>query len=374
MAKVLVTVHLGRHFRIFGQSDYKVLLDMGHEVHIAANFKSDIDKFENPNVIQHQIDFDRNPFSIQNLRALKQLQGLLKKEEFQLIHCHSPAGGAITRLASKKTRKKGTNLLYTAHGFHFYKGSPIKNWIMYYNFEKVLAKYTDCIITINEEDYEAAKNKLRVKNTKYIHGVGINLNKFKPQTSDNKFLLRQNYGFNKNDFILICVGELNSVKNQMKSIKAVESLKNIIPNVKLLLVGTGELEDEYKRYIDKKNLNEFVKLLGYRSDVPDLMKLSDILVSTSIREGLPVNVMEGMATGLPLIVSNCRGNRDLIKNGENGYVVDINNESEYSNSIEKLYCDKALYKKFKESNLKKIKKYSIENVKSEMKNIYHIYD
>ncbi|KKY01800.1 glycosyl transferase [Paraclostridium benzoelyticum] len=373
MAKVLVTAHLGRHFRIFGQSDYKVLLNMGHEVHIAANFNEEIDKFDNPNVIKHQIDFDRNPFSIQNLRALKQLKKLFRKEDFELIHCQSPSGGAITRLASKETRKRGTKVLYTAHGLHFFEGAPKKNWIMYYNFEKFFGKYTDCIITINNEDFYLAKNRLKIKDVQHIHGVGIDLNKFKPQIKKNKLELRSKYGYKNSDFILIYVGELSYRKNQDTAIKIIKKLKDRIPNIKLLLVGTGELEKQYKETVIKLNIKNNIEFLGYRNDITNLMSLSDVCISTSRQEGLPVNIMEAMATGLPLVVSNCRGNRDLVINNENGYVLPLDNIIEFEKSIEKIYREDDLKLKFSEQSLKNIKSYDMENIQKEMEQIYSKY-
>lgn len=373
MAKVLVTAHLGRHFRIFGQSDYKVLLNMGHEVHIAANFNEEIDKFDNPNVIKHQIDFDRNPFSIQNLKALKQLKKLFRKEDFELIHCQSPSGGAITRLASKETRKRGTKVLYTAHGLHFFEGAPKKNWIMYYNFEKFFGKYTDCIITINNEDFYLAKNKLKIDNVEHVHGVGIDLNKFKPQTKNRKLELRNKYGYNENEYILIYVGELSYRKNQDMIIEAMKRLNSKINNIKLLLVGNGILESKYKEKVIKYGLEQQIDFLGYRKDIVDLMALSDLAISTSKQEGLPVNIMEAMATGLPLVVTNCRGNRDLIKHKQNGYVVEINDLSSFEKYIEDIQESKEITSKFSTNNLEDIKNYSTQNIDIEMTAIYSKY-
>ncbi|MGL6107380.1 glycosyltransferase family 4 protein [Romboutsia sp.] len=373
MARVLVTAHLGRHFRIFGQSDYKVLLKMGHEVHIAANFNSEVDQFENSDVIKHQIDFDRNPFSKQNLKAFNQLKELFKQQKFDLIHCQSPSGGAITRLAAKETRGKGTKILYTAHGLHFFEGAPGKNWIMYYNFEKFLAKYTDCIITINEEDYNSAKEKLRIKDVEHVHGVGIDLDKFTPQTSEKKMSLRKKYGYNEDDFIVIYVGELSNRKNQNMAIDGINNLKHRIPNIKLLLVGTGNLKNDYEEKVNKLAIQNHIQFLGYRKDISNLMALSDICISTSRQEGLPVNIMEAMATELPLVVTNCRGNRDLVKNDYNGYVIDIDNVDELSLSINNIFESNEIIELFSTNNKLTIKRYSIENIEKEMNKVYTKY-
>ncbi|OEF99788.1 glycosyl transferase [Vulcanibacillus modesticaldus] len=373
MARVLVTAHLGRHFRIFGHYDYKVLLNMGHEVHIAANFNDKIDNFEDPNVIKHQIDFDRNPFSIGNIKALKQLEELFNDIHFDIIHCQSPSGGAITRLAARKTRKNGSKVLYTAHGLHFFEGAPLKNWLIYYNIEKWLGRFTDCIITINNEDYTLAQKRLKINDVRYIPGVGIDLNKFTPPTFEEKKELRKQYGYDENDFILIYVAEMSYRKHQDLLINAVNILRKKIPDLKLLLVGTGDLIDKYKEHTKKLDLEQYIHFLGYRKDVPYLMTIADIAVSSSRQEGLPVNVMEAMATGLPLVVTNCRGNRDLVRNGENGYVVGIDDVDGFANAVEEFYLLEELRENFGRNSLELIKSYSLEQVTKEMKDIYLSY-
>ncbi|MBT2738384.1 glycosyltransferase family 4 protein [Bacillus sp. ISL-7] len=370
MARVLVTAHLGRHFRIFGQYDYKVLLSMGHEVHIAANFKGEIDEFHDPNVIKHQIDFERNPFSVENMKAMKQLEKLFQEVYFDIIHCQSPSGGAVTRLAARKTRKKGSKVIYTPHGLHFFKGASIKNWLLFYNIEKFLGRFTDCVITINDEDFGATKEKLKVNDVRQIHGVGIDLTKFEPQTQEKKDRLREQYGYSDRDFILVYAGELSYRKHQDHLIEAVSLLKNKIPTIKLLLAGTGNLLDQYQDQVQRLKLQNHVHFLGYRNDIPNLMILSDVAVSSSRQEGLPVNVMEAMATGLPLVVSDCRGNRDLVRNGENGNVIKDDDVNGFAEAIERLYKSEELRGKCREHNLKLINTYSIENVSKEMEAIY----
>lgn len=280
-------------------------------------------------------------------------------------------GGVLARLAAKKELKKGTKVIYTAHGFHFFKGSPLKNWVLYYPIEKYLAKFTDCLITINNEDYNTASSRnFKSKSIKQINGVGIDLTKFKHQSSEIKQQLRYDYGFSEDDFIMIFAGELSYRKHQDMLIRALSLLKKNIPNIKLLLVGTGKLLDDYKEQAVKCGVDDHVCFLGFRDDVAELMMLSDIAVSSSRQEGLPVNVMEAMAIGLPLVVTNCRGNRDLVINNENGFVVEIDDIEGLANGINKLYQTKELRSKFRKNNLNRIGRYSLEFVIDEMKNIY----
>ena len=212
-------------------------------------------------------------------------------------------GGVLTRLAARESRKRQTKVVYTAHGFHFFKGAPLKNWILYYTVEKWLSRYTDCLITINEEDYRAALDKkFKAKKIEKISGVGINKNKFKPIDSNLKNKRRNLLGYNKEDFLLIYVGELSKRKNQKLAINMMKIVSQKIPKSKLLLVGDGELREQYAQQIKDLKLENHVFLLGYRTDVNQLMSIADIVISTSTQEGLPVNLLEAMGTDRKSVV------------------------------------------------------------------------
>lgn len=367
MGRVLVTVHLGRHFRIFGHYDYKVLLDMGYEVHIAANFKDNIDNFDDPNVIKHQIDFSRNPFSIDNFKAKKQLEKLLNQYQFDIVHTQSPSGGAITRLATRKTRKKGTKVIYTAHGFHFFKGAPLKNWIFFYPVELWLSRYTDVLITINKEDFNRAKRCFKSVKVEYIPGVGIDTKKFN-HNSDNKSLKRKELGLPGDAFVVLSVGELNRNKNHETIINAISKLNN--SHIYYIICGQGILNEYLKSLIKKLDLDKQIKLLGYRKDIAEISKASDVFAFPSFREGLSVSLMEAMASGLPVVCSNIRGNSDLIKNGKNGFLNKPDNIDCFKKSIQKVMDDTELRKEMSVRNIEEIKEYDKDIVKNAMKKLY----
>jgi len=366
--KILFTATISHHIISFHLPYLKWFKDQGYEVHVAANGHANIpycDKFIN-------IGFERSPFKISNLKAYKDLKRNIDNNNYSLIHCHTPMGGVLTRIAGINSRKRGTKVVYTAHGFHFFKGAPLKNWLLYFPIEYILAKKTDVIITINKEDFDIAnKYNFRAGKIRFINGVGINLEEFQPQTFDSKTMLREEYGFNEKDFILIYAGELSYRKHQDLLIDVVALLKDKIPNIKLLLAGTGTLFDQFKKQINVKEVSEQVELLGFRNDITNLMMLSDISVSSSRQEGLPVNVMESMATGLPLVVTNCRGNRDLVTNGKNGYILEIDDLQGFSESVKLLYDSEEIRFDFSKSNINKIKQYSIKNVLNEMEDVYN---
>lgn len=366
MDKILFVATIDQHIRHFHYPFLEWFKNNGYEVHVASDGEEELLHVDK----KHNIPFERSPFKTNNIKAYKQLKKLIEANDYKLVHCHTPMGGALARLASISARKRGLKVLYTAHGFHFYKGASWKNWLIYYPVEKLLSRFTDVLITINEEDYKLAnKKKFKAHKVELVHGVGIDLKKFRPQTDQVKVDLRKKHGYRDKDFILIYVGELSYRKHQDTLIRMVEALKEDIPNLKLLLVGKGDCYNEYSSLINSLGLNNFVHLLGYRRDVPEMMLLSDIAVSSSRQEGLPVNVMEAMAVGLPLVVSDCRGNRDLIEDGVNGFLVN-DDPAKFRASILKLEQDKNLMRKISTKNLKDIKEISLERITKIMSKIY----
>lgn len=369
--KILFVTTISDTVNAFLIPHIKWLIEHGNEVGVAFNTVQEV----NPELVSlgckvHPINFQRNPFKQENLTAYKNIKKIIINEGYSLVHVHTPVASFLTRLACRNI--ENVQVLYTAHGFHFFKGAPKRNWAIYYTLEKLVARWTDGIITMNEEDYHSAKRlKLRTNNAIYkIHGIGLDLNKFRPQTGEKKVQLRREYGYGTEEFILIYVGELSYRKNQDLLIEAVSRIKEEIPQIKLLLVGDGERMNEYKEMVTKLGVKKNVELLGYRKDIQQLMTISDVAISTSRQEGLPVNVMEAMATGLPLIVTDCRGNRDLVYSGENGFVVGVNDVNACAESIVNLYHSIDLRNEFAEKNREYIQRYSLNQVLNEMKEIY----
>lgn len=325
MKKVLFVATVTNHINAFHTPFLKMLKEQGYETHVASYGEEHIEYCDK----HYNIPFQRFPIKIKNIKAYKQLKQIIDENKYDIIHCHTPVGGVLTRLAAKKVRKNGTKVIYTAHGFHFYKGAPILNWIIYYPIEKYLSKYTDCLITINQADYDLAKKKFKkAKQVELVHGVGVDESKFEFEMSDEeKHNLRKELGLKDNDFVLIQVGELNKNKNQIMSINAMKDIVKSHSNIHLLIVGQGVLEKYYKKKIEQYNLQKNIHMLGYRKDIPKLLKISNVLLSLSYREGLPVNVIEGMMSGLPIIATDCRGNRDLVDNCIN--IKDTNKIMEY---------------------------------------------
>lgn len=342
----------------------------GYEVHVAARNDYDnkdeciipfCDRF-------HDLPFERSPIRKNNLQVYKDLKNIIDTEQYEIIHCHTPMGGAIGRLAARSARKKGTKVIYTAHGFHFFKGAPLVNWLAYYPAERWLAKYTDVLITINTEDYEIAK-KFKVNRIEYVPGVGIDTDKFK-NIEVNRTEKRESLGVSEDDFMIISVGELNKNKNHQVIIRAIAKLRN--EKIKYVLCGQGPLETELRELAKELDVENQVKFLGFRKDVPDLMKVADLFAFPSYREGLSLSLMEAMASGLPVVCSEIRGNTDLIEDGKGGYLVEPSDVEGFAKYIKELIEDSRLKSEFGDFNHKKIENYSIENVMKEVENIYKL--
>lgn len=347
----------------------KHLIENGHEVHIACEINKNTDDFKKCGIKLHNISFARKSISINHKIAYSQLKTLYNTENYDLIHFHTPIAGFIGRLAAKNTKAK---IVYTAHGLHFFKGSPAINWILYYPLEKMAAKWTDVMILINKEDYNLVERKFSLRNNGqiyYINGVGVQLDLFE----DKNYLLMKKYkkelNICKSDMVISCVGELNKNKNQIQLLQALNNSKNK-ENVSLLIVGEGNEKQNLKDYCDKNGLNK-VQFLGYRRDVANLLAISDILVLVSHREGLPKSLMEGMASSLALLGTNTRGIRDIIKDGINGYIVEIGDYNTLSEKIDYLYEDRVKLSSMKKESHMLSNQYRIDFVIKQLDEIYN---
>ena len=323
--KVLMLASVASMIDQFNIPNIKLLIEMGYKVDVACNFvegstcsDAKIEELKNKltemGVDYYQIDFARSVRHIwQNLKAYHQVLSLMKANRYKFIHCHSPIGGVCGRLAGHKTH---TKVIYTAHGFHFYKGAPLLNWLVYYPIEKYLSRYTDVLITINKEDYAIAQNKMHAKRTEYVPGVGIDIEKIKSVKVDrNK--KRAELGISQDAFVLMSVGELNKNKNHEVVIKAVGAMKEV-QNVHYIIAGRGPLDKYLLSLVERSRLGERVHLLGFRADVIELLKSSDCFVFPSRREGLGLAALEAMASGLPLITTYVGGIKDYATEGVTG--------------------------------------------------------
>lgn len=372
MKKVLfVATVVKTHIMEFHIPYLKMFKEEGWETAVAAR-----NDYENPDdcVIPYcdtyyNIPFERNPLKPGNLKAYKELKHIIDEGEYDIIHCHTPVGAMLTRLAAKQARKKGTKVFYTAHGFHFYKGAPAINWILYYPVEKWLSRYTDVLITINKEDYERAKT-FKAGKVCYVPGVGIDLKKFNAGYV-NKEQKRKEIGVSADDFVLLSVGELIPRKNHEVVIRALSVLKQLdkLNHIEYVICGRGSYEADLRKLAEGLDVADHVHFLGYRNDISEICNCADLFVFMSHQEGLPVALMEAMACGLPAVCSNIRGNTDLIEDGVTGLLAN-NTPEEVAQSISKMKSDTALRNRVASAALQKIKQFDLSSVEDEMSKIY----
>lgn len=373
MKKALIIATVGGFIASFELNDVKILQKYGYEVHGASNFKdlqskAQQTKIRDSGMICHQIDFERSPFRRATPAAYMQLKKLLQEEDFELLHCHTPMGGVIARMAGRKARKQGRlKIIYTAHGFHFFKGAPVRNWLLYYPIEKWMSRYTDILITINHEDYERAKRKLHAKKVRYIPGAGIDTEKFSNDGTKRR-QLRREFGLPKDAFVLLSVGELNVNKNFEVIIQAIA--KANCSEIYYVICGEGPLKQHLQDVADSLHISDKVLLLGYRSDIQEIYQVADLFAFPSLREGLGLAAIEAMACGLPLLTSDRHGIRDYSQNGITGYAYHPKDIEGFARGIKTLMEDAKLRRKMGRYNRRTVKKYDIKNVGKMMENIY----
>ena len=341
-----------------------VARDLGYRLYYGLNRKyADKVSCTNFDVTFYDQHIYRSIFALRdNYKAYKNCCHFLETHsDIEVIHCNTPIGGVIGRLCGWKYRKK---VIYTAHGFHFYKGAPLKNWLLYYPIEKILALLTDVIITMNKEDYVLASRRFKLHNggkVYYVPGVGIDLKQYNNDSRREE--KRQELGFTNEEKLAIIVGDLNENKNVGTLIRALPSIP-----VKLhyLICGIGPCEAALRKLATDLNVEDRVHFLGYRRDIKDLYGISDFFLMASKREGLPRSTMEAMAVGLPCIVSNIRGNTDLIDDGCGGYLVSSNDATGFATAICHLLDNPKRIQEFGRYNKSRIESHSIPIVKTQM--------
>lgn len=375
--KVLMLASVASMIDQFNMSNIRLLQEMGYHVHVACNFVKgntcDADhirklqqKLDQMQISWHQWDCPRSVFDMSAcFRAYRQLLELTGRYQFAWIHCHSPVGGVLARLAA---HRRGIRVLYTAHGFHFYKGAPIRNWLLYYPVEKLLAYWTDVLVTINREDYQFAKRNLKAGKIYWIPGVGIDVEKFASRVGQREASFCKRFEIPKQALLLLSVGELNKGKNHRMVITALSALGR--KDVFYLVCGQGALAKKLQHYADQMGVGAQVRFPGYQEDTPCIYRNADIFVFPSKREGMPVALMEAMAAGLPCIVSDIRGNRELIPFVK----IDPKQPRQLTGMLSLLLKDQQLRIKYGRYNQKKICGYSQKEVERRMRRIYALFE
>ncbi|WP_347548659.1 glycosyltransferase family 4 protein [Pseudalkalibacillus hwajinpoensis] len=368
--KVLFCATVDYHFKAFHLPYLKWFKEQGWEVHVAASGDIELPDTD----LKFNIPIQRSPFRLKNFEAYKKLKQLMDNNKYDIIHCHTPMGGVLARLAARKARTNGTKVIYTAHGFHFCKGSPLINWLVYYPIEKELASDTDCLITINQEDYQLALKRFSATQIEHVRGVGIDTDLFSPLLEEDKSVRKQSFGYQPDDCLLFYAAEFNHNKNQKYLLEALALVKDEVPHIKLLLAGEGALLESCKTIAYQLGLTHMVDFLGYRKDLKELVPMCDVAVASSLREGLPVNIMEAMSCELPVIAVENRGHRELVVPNETGWLVHHDRPEELATKIKRLAVDEVTRKALGKNGRKRIvSDFSVDQILLHKSMIYTSY-
>lgn len=366
--KILFVATVEQHLLAFHLPVMKWFQDSGFEVHVATNLQGRHNEFRDNGIVAHKIDFTRSPYSPKLGYALKQLMRVMRLNIYSLVHVHTPVAAFLGRLAARLTST--APVLYTAHGFHFYRGAPWYNWLIYYTAERIAARWTDGLITMNSEDYENAQRLgfIPNKNLFFVHGVGVDFDRYSLPASDG-ISIRSALGIGPNEVVFTCIAELNKNKNHDFLFDAWEQVAATHKNAHLLLVGSGKREALLRRRVVQEHLPN-VHFLGYRQDIPQILAATDAVVLASKREGLPRCIMEAMAAGRPVVATNVRGNRDLVDDRVTGLLVAVDDVSVLVKALKRLAEDSGLREVMGKSGFGRAHLYSLESVKDKMHEVY----
>ena len=367
--KILYVTTVSMTMNYFLAPHIQMLQDAGHTVELACNQAEPLsDRIRALRCKTYDIPFSRSPLSKDNLAAYRALKAVVRDGAYDVVHTHTPTASALVRLACRTLRRKGTKVVYTAHGFHFFEGAPKANWMIYYPVELLCSRWTDVQITITKEDYERAVEKLHAVKTVYIPGVGVDLETFGPGEGWKPGDRRRELSIPEEAKLLLSVGELNENKNHRVVLEAMHRLQD--PQLYYVVCGEGLLRSALEEKICEYGLSDRVFLLGQRSDVPQWMAEADIYVHPSLREGLSVSTMEAMASGLPVICGDIRGNRDLIQNDVGGLLFAPADAQQLSESLQTLLADPDRRTEMTAHNRMAVQAFSRARVLSDLKHVY----
>lgn len=366
LKRILYTASVDLHIINFHLPYLKFLKDSGYEIHVACSGDRDVEYAD----IVHRIPFRRSPYDIKNVLAYKRLKEIINKEKFVLIHCHTPMCGIITRLAAREARRNGTIVFYTVHGFHFFTGAPLRNWLIYYPVELLFSLFTDVIITINEEDDNRVQQGIfRIKDKYRISGIGINPDRL-DLTTDRRST-RERLSIEEDDLVILYIAEFTKRKNHRYLFDRMKGLTRMVPKVKFVFAGGFSSEKEgLHEFSRRENLDKFIVFMGYQNNIGQLISIADIGLSVSLSEGLPIGVAEMMYSGIPVLASRIRGHKELIDDGINGFLFDFDQRNEFESKLLDLCTNSRLRNNIGLAASLKMEDFMVTRTLKEMEKIY----
>ena len=348
------------HVKRLVEKEYDVEIACSEVLNRFREIQEDLGKL----VKIHKLTLKRSPVSPINFIGYLELRKLVAQGNYDLIWTNEPVMGVLTRLAARNVRKKGTKVLYMVHGFHFYDGAPPLNWLVYNPIERFMARFTDVICTINQEDRRRA-SLMEFPKVAYIHGVGVDSARM--QSNGKTFDLRHELGLPSDAFVLLSVGELNKNKNQQVVLRALAQLHD--SSVYYLLCGKGAWQKRLERLAKKLGIAENVRFLGYRRDIFEIYRQADVFIQSSWREGMPLAPLEATWQGVPMIVSTARGTTDVVENGYSGFVNRPDDVAGFAESVKQFHENPSLRSEMAARARKAAEAFDVEHVKTEIESL-----
>ena len=355
MKKILLVANVAKeHVLKFHVPTIKALSEDGWQVDVACGGKEDVPYCHH----KYELPIDRSPFKTHFIRAIKQLRTIIDKEKYDVVYCHTEVGGIVARLAASPFRKQGLKVVKLDHGLYFYRGASWIQWFIHYPVDKWLSKKTDTFILINKEDYSLVTRRFRSCKTYLIDGIGIKTDKFQPVPTDIRAIYRTELHIPQDACVLIYFAEVSENKNQRYLLNGLKELVKQDKNIYLLLAGRDLTNGVMLLYAKRKGVDKHVRFLGWRDDVNNLYSMADICTASSIREGFGINIVEAMCCGIPVVATNNRGHATIIRDGENGLLVKLNDVSTFVKGVLELKNNPSKASQLADTASTEIEKYS----------------
>ena len=315
------------HLASFHQPYTEWLAQQGYDVHAAAGGEQRALRGVSRYI---PLPFEKSMFSPRNFAAVLQLRSLLLRENYAMISLHTSLAAFFARLAVQLLPKSQRPVVMnTAHGYLFDGRTPVLKRTLLLGAERMTAPITDWLLTMNRQDEQIAKRYQLGRHIVPTPGMGIALTRFSPPSPAEKRALRRAMELPENSLVLIYAAEFSGRKNQKMLISAMPEL----PNAVLLLPGRGALLDECRVLAQQQDGADRVRFPGFASNIEQYYRAADLCVSSSRSEGLPFNVMEAMACGLPAVLSDVKGHEDLVRSGENGFLFPYDDKNAFIRAV-----------------------------------------
>lgn len=353
MKKLLMTASSWGHIRHFHLPYLRAFRTLGWEVHLGcANVPTQIAEAD----VTIDLPFTKEMTAPQNFKVSHRLRQKMREECYDLVICHTSLAAFFTRLGAIGLDKR-PRIINMVHGYLFDDDTPPVKKAIYLGAERLTAPVTDLVLTMNRWDEDYAKRHRLGREVVNVPGIGVDFTPF--QISGQRAMLRNQLNIPEEGVVLIYPAEFSRRKNQQMLIRAMGCLPQ---NVYLILPGTGALLEDCSALAERMGVMSRVRFPGYVEDVAQWYEASDVAVSASRSEGLPFNVMEAMACGLPVVASDVKGHQDLVVPGETGLLYPFDDDGAFVEAVSQLMADSKLFRHSGERSRAAVECYGLPQV------------